>query len=44
MKTKLHTFAHKQILCKTMKNVLKYSIHMTKALHVKPVGLYESTS
>ena len=31
METKLRTFARKQILRKTVKNLLKYSVHMTKA-------------
>ena len=40
MKTKLHTFARKQILRKTVKNLLKYSVHMTKAQRKtsKPFG------
>ena len=31
MKTKLRTFARKQILRKTVSNWLKYGVHMTKA-------------
>ena len=44
MKTKLHTFALKHILCKTVKNWLKCIELAWVKLNVKPVGLYESTS
>ena len=46
MKTKLRTFARKQILRKPIKKLvkkwLKYSVHMNKH-NVNPVGLYENT-
>ena len=44
LKTKLHTFALKHILCKTVKNWLKCIAFARVKLNEKPVGLYESTS
>ena len=44
MKTKLHTFALKDILRKTVKNWLKCIAFAWVKLNKKPVGLYESTS